>query len=224
MNKTNSSSRTLKKLRLARNISIAILYVFLCFVVIRNEILHIESQLDVEQKHFVNQVETFETSIIQVIDSFSAFIAQTPSPSSLQKHDFANRLITTYPYIYMIGQIETLDESRIASMLSPTFQLKQITVSDNGKLLLKPKHPDELNYVITWMHPDVSPVNSVIGLDVSNVQKLQPLFASARNYKQTQIGEPITRDTLTMETFEMIQGGMLSRLTKFQSMYLTPMI
>ena len=207
MNKTNSSSRTLKKLRLARNISIAILYVFLCFVVVRHEILHIESQLDVDRQHFVNQVETFETSIIQVIDSFSAFIAQTPSPSSLQKHDFAKRLITTHPYTYMIGQIETLDESTIESMLSPAFQLKQIMVSDKGKLFLKPKHPDELNYVITWVHPDVSPVNSVIGLDVSNVQKLQPLFASARDNKQTQRGEPITRDTLTMETFEMIQGG-----------------
>ena len=58
----NSSSKTLKKIRLARNLSIAILYVFLCLVVVRNEILHIESQLDVEQQHFVNQVETFEAS------------------------------------------------------------------------------------------------------------------------------------------------------------------
>ena len=203
----NSSSKTLKKIRLARNLSIAILYVFLCLVVVRNEILHIESQLDVEQQHFVNQVETFEASILQVIDSFSAFIDQSPAPDSEQKHDFAERLIAAHPYVYMIGQIDVLNSDTVEAMKSPVFQLKQIVTSTQGKLLLKPKIPSDFNYVITWVHPDTRPVNNVIGLDVSNVEKLQPLFDSAKKRIIPKQIRTIARDTIAMETFEMIQGG-----------------
>ncbi len=217
MPRTSRTLSALSQIKRYRLYALIIVMLGLMTGIVIGDIQKAQANLDARMALLAKELGDLENSALQLADIYSAFMAQEPRPTEKAHRIFAQQLTESYEFIYMLSTIERLSKADIESRSTADFILKELyypegNVPDSRPTLIR-KTPEPWNFVTTFVHPMSNHTKSVIGLDVSNIPRLQGLLGQGPKDEILPLGL-IPQDMnlglhnkTFMDSFKLLEGG-----------------
>lgn len=217
MPRTSRTLSALSQIKRYRLYALIIVMLGLMTGIVIGDIQKAQANLDARMALLAKELGDLENSALQLADIYSAFMAQEPRPTEKALRTFAQQLTESYEFIYMLSTIERLSKADIESRSTADFILKELyypegNVPDSRPTLIR-KTPELWNFVTTFVHPMSNHTKSVIGLDVSNIPRLQGLLGQGPKDEILPLGL-IPQDMnlglhnkTFMDSFKLLEGG-----------------
>ena len=219
-NTLSKSLSALQRIKRYRLYVLMIVMLGLLTGIIIGDIQKAQANLDARMVLLSKEMANLENNALQLIDIYASFMAQEPKPTTKALTTFAQNLIEYYEFIYMLSTVERLSKEDIESRSSADFILKDLGYSSDGHPILSAKPPEPINFVTTFVYPQTSTNNNIIGLDVSNIPRLQSMLGLVPD----EVPDPLTLPPQDMnlglynktfiDSFKLLEGGYALSLNK----------
>ena len=227
-NRTSNTISALHRIKRYRLYALIIVMLGLLTGIIMGDIQKAQANLDARMSLLAKELGDLENSALQLADIYSAFMAQEPRPTREALSTFTQNLTESYEFIYMLSTIERLSKEDIETRTSADFILKELQFSLDGSPTLVRKAPGPVNFVTTFVQPVSLNSKNIIGLEVSNIPRLESLLELAPEDKPQPLGllpQDINlglHNKTFMDSFKLLEGGYALSLNQVSRASTTP--
>lgn len=179
----------------------------LLMAIVYSDYQKMQRDVDAKVLQMATYINDVENTTWQISDLFSNFVSQTPYPSNAATYEFAENLSRRYPFIYMISMVDRMGPDELSQQLSPNFILKELREDATGKPILVRRRMSEHNYVTSFVYPLDPSKQPILGLEVSKMEALKPLFELARPGLKVDAVNPKIINRALIQSFELVEGG-----------------